>query len=296
MVRDESQPPPSSSQYGGAPPYTAYPQPYNAYNNAGSGSNGQQDPSGYYNNTYYNYANSTSPYYAAPPPPPPPPSSSTSSAYNNYANTSYPPPYHTAVTPSYANSQHYDASGSSYNNPQFASTPLSASSTTTTTTGYAGGYGATAPPMTPTSASASGQYNNAYAQTNYVPPDSDVEAYKHHRLDGSDDDGSGFTKALCCARGGDIDLERSIFVRNVLSIVCAQLLLVAAIAAFFYLYQPMRSLVVRHSFVMWIVLLVLEIVLLIVLFATRKHRIYGPISLFFFTIASGMNAQRSATH
>lgn len=85
----------------------------------------------------------------------------------------------------------------------------------------------------------------------------------------------------------DDPLDRAVFVRNVYLIVTAQLLIVAAMTAFVYLIEPVREWMVYMGWIFYLPALFFEIFFLCVLFCVRKHKVYGPIALLGFTIASG---------
>ena len=143
---------------------------------------------------------------------------------------------------------------------------------------YGSTYGSSA-------STSSSPYNNAYSQTNYVPAPED-----DHYLRGTDEEDGLARGKLCCGGPGDLDLERSIFVRNVLSIVCAQLLLVVAITCVFYFPPGVRYFVVAWSLPIWIASVVSEFVFLIALYCVRKNKVVGPIVLALFTLSSGMHS------
>ena len=123
-------------------------------------------------------------------------------------------------------------------------------------------------------------YSMPAAQPTYMVSVQHVDSYGSSSHDGS--------LVPCCASSSrTFDLARAVFVRNVLLIVTAQLLLVAGMSSFFYFIDDVREFIVEQSYWTWIVAFVLELTSLILLLVFRKKKGPAAILLTIFTLASG---------
>jgi hypothetical protein len=83
------------------------------------------------------------------------------------------------------------------------------------------------------------------------------------------------------------DLDRAIFVRNVLLIVASQLLVAAAIIAIMYYIPSTYEYLIFNPWCFWAALSA-ELVSLIGLIVFRKHKVFGPVFLLGFTMSTGV--------